>query len=101
MKKLYVVLLFILLNLSVFAKEKIDTETFNGFGRYIKTFEINDEAPIEQYDYDTFEQEAMEDVAKRYEENAVELKLDDDSYNSLNILNHERLFSLRINEDKL
>lgn len=105
MKKILTgICLFLLITPSVFAKEgeKLDVKShsFMDLGRYVETLEINDEKPessIEIRD-DGFEDEAITDVAKRYEENAVELKLDDIDDTALDDVNNTRLFKLKVNE---
>jgi len=107
MKKILCLLLFIFVSCQyVCAKtaEKLDVKSnsFMDLGRYIETLEIND-APDENIQNtdetdDSFEEEAIFDVAKRYEENAIELKLDDVDDKALNVVNNDRIFKLRINE---
>ena len=80
-----------------------NTENPNDFmelGKYKETFEINESNDKIQTieDDDEFEAEAITDIAKRYEQNAVELKLDDTDEDSLSDINSERLFKLRVNE---
>lgn len=72
-------------------------------GRYIETLEINDEVPeVEQKKVEevNFEEKAIIDVSKRYEEQAVELKLDDVNDVALDDVNSDRVFKLRINENQ-
>ena len=89
----------------VFAKtqEKFDVKSnsFMELGRYIETLEINDEVPeeeAEEVEEDTFEEESIIDVAKRYEANAVELNLSDLADSALDDVNSDRVFKLRVNE---
>ncbi len=73
-------------------------------GRYIETLEINErenEAEDKpQIQTDSFEEEAIIDVAKRYEENAIELNLDTIDDDALNTVNNDRIFKLKINENQ-
>lgn len=74
---------------------------FMEFGKYIQTFEINDEdekEPIKIREYENFEEESINEITKRYEENAVELKLDNIDEEALNTVNNERIFKLEVNE---
>lgn len=109
MKKIFIVLIVCLFALPGFAKtqEKLDVKSgsFIDLGRYIETLEINEEENQEENDatetknYDeTFEETAIIDVAKRYEENAIELNLDDVNDKALDIVNNTEVFKLQINE---
>ncbi len=109
MRKLFAIFTIILLfSPSAFAKndEKFDVNKggFIDFGRYVETLEINDEtipdkdAITENETFSEFEDNAIEDVAKRYEGNAVELKLDDINDGALANINNDRIFKLKINE---
>lgn len=74
---------------------------FKTFGKYIQTFEINDEKNNELVKIqknDNFEEESINEISKRYEENAVELKLDNIDEEVLNTVNNERIFKLEVNE---
>ena len=108
MKKILWITLFIFIfSPYSYAKtaEKLDVKSnsFMDLGRYIETLEVND-VPIENINEqntvdDNFEEEAIQEVARRYEANAVELKLDDNSADeALDIVNSSRIFKLRINE---
>ena len=99
--------LFILLFLSPFCYAKggdkldVNSKSFMELGRYIETLEINDEQPIQEEEKvidDDFEEKAIVDVAKRYEANAVELKLDSVSDRVLDDVNSDRIFKLKVNE---
>lgn len=85
-------------------KLNVKSSSFIELGRYIETLEINEKEEessneiIIKTDDKSFEQEAIEDVAKRYEKNTIELKLDEIDDNALNIVNDSRLFKLKINE---
>ena len=103
-KRVFILIILILFGTSAFSKEKFDASngSFLEFGRYIETLEINDEEEEQPYSTDEeqnkFEEEAIYDVAKRYEENAVELKLNEFNDKSLYAINESRMFQLRINE---
>ncbi len=75
---------------------------FTDLGRYVETLEINEEESIqniqEENSDDNFENEAIENVLKRYEENTVELKLDDVNDEAINTVNSSRIFQLKVNE---
>lgn len=104
MKRVIVSLFLILLACPAFAKtEKLDVKSnsFMDLGRYVETLEINDEKPeIENTTKNDalFEEQAIQDIAKRYESQAVELKLDDVADYSLNDVNNGRVFKLKVNE---
>lgn len=90
---------------SAFSKsnEKLDvkSQSFMDLGRYVETLEINEKTdvkPKEAVFDDNFEEEAILDVAKRYENNAVELKLDDIDVGALDSVNSDRVFKLKVNE---
>ena len=83
--------------------EKLDvnSKSFIDLGRYIETLEINDEqAVVEEAKVieDDFEEKSIIDVAKRYEANAVELKLDSIADDVLEDVNSDRIFKLKVNE---
>ena len=74
-------------------------------GRYIETLEINEKEEFEEKTEikietkeDNFENEAILDITKRYEENAIELKLDEINDDALDIVNNDRVYKLKINE---
>lgn len=107
MKKLLLLSLVTLISLPVMAKssEKLDvkSQSFMDLGRYVETLDINEstEEETQNPDFDnddSFENDAMIDVAKRYEANAIELKLDDNSSDSLDLVNNDRVFKLKVNE---
>ncbi len=105
MKKFLSVVILIFFTLqSAFCKgnEKPDlkTNSFMDLGRYVETLEINDENSQLQeiIKDDNFEEEAMIDVLKRFEDNAVELNLTDISNDALNAVNSDRIFKLKVNE---
>lgn len=83
--------------------EKLDvnSNSFMDLGRFVETLEINDEEPetIEETKNQDilFEEQAIKDVAKRYEAQAVELKLDDVADESLNEVNGS-VFKLKVNQ---
>ncbi len=85
-------------------KLNVKSGNFMDLGRYVETLEINetidDNLEEQSSEYDDFEEEAMSDVIRRYEENAVELKLDEVSDSSLDMVNSDRVFKLKINEAK-
>lgn len=102
-----ILILFFSVNSAVAKTEKFDvnSQSFIDFGRYVETLEINDEEPVVEEknnntSVDTFEEEAIIDVAKRYETQAVELKLDDVNDLALDDVNSDRVFKLRINENQ-
>lgn len=89
-----------------FAKgtEKFDVKdgSFLDFGRYIETFEINDEEEIleENLKEDTseeFEQAAIKEIEDRFNSNTVSLNLNTND-DSLSDVNYDRVFRLRVNE---
>lgn len=106
MKKVFVFLVLIIISSGSqqgVCAEKLDvrSNSFIDLGKYVETLEINEKEPQEikkEEKDDTFEQEAILDVAKRYEKNAVELKLDEIDADALDIVNSERIFKLRVNE---
>ncbi|MCD7780765.1 MAG: hypothetical protein LUH05_08865 [Candidatus Gastranaerophilales bacterium] len=84
-------------------KLNVKSNSFMDLGRYVETLEVNDEYIEEEnkndnVEEDTFEEEAMSEVVRRYEENAVELNLTDISDSAINEINSERIFKLRVNE---
>lgn len=89
----------------VFA-EKLDvkSQSFMDLGRYVETLEINDKTSVDNSEEtqkiieENFEEEAILNVSKRYEQNAVELKLDDVDDSVLDVVNSDRVFKIRINE---
>ena len=104
MKKIIFIFMLILFTANTSFAQNNDLSDFKKLDRYIETFEINDEIPNtpENTDNDItdeeFEQQAIENISKRYEENAVELKLDDVDDSALSDVNGERLFKLKVNE---
>lgn len=104
-KVLISILLFLFVFNPAFSKENekldVNSSSFLDFGRYIETLEINEAKEtnqVEEIQDDSFEEEAILDVAKRYEENAVSLKLDDIDDDALTSINNGRVFKLKINE---
>lgn len=104
-KVLLSILLFIFIITPALSKgnEKLDvnSSSFIDFGRYIETLEINEQNETtdnKESQDDNFEDEAILDVAKRYEENSVSLKLDDIDDDALTNINNNRIFKLEINE---
>ena len=100
MKKYICLLIFFVLTVSpALSKAGNDSnpKNFTDLGRYIETMEINEEVEPEQEE-DNFEEEAIIDVAKRYESNAVELKLDNVNDEALEAVNNSRVFQLKVNE---
>ena len=116
MKKIVIVLFSVFFVFSpAYSKseEKLDlkSQSFMDLGRYVETLEINEasEEEMKQEAFEEtqenindyiFEEEARLDIAKRYEENAVELNLNDIDDTAINTVNNENLFKLRINETK-
>ncbi len=106
-KLLLSILSFIFIFNPAFSKvnEKLDvnSSSFMDFGRYIETLEINEpdeSSKNEEIQEDNFEEEAILDLTKRYEENAVSLKLDDIDDDALTSVNNDRVFRLKVNETK-
>ncbi len=109
MKKIFLLIIlfcFVLYPVSAKEDEKLDvnSQSFLDLGHYVETLEINDQADVnlqeKAVDAENFEDEAIIDVAKRYEENSVELKLDDVDDRVLDDINSERVFKLKVNETK-
>ena len=109
MKKYLLVLTIILTistSLPAFCSEKLNvkSQSFMDLGKYVETLEINEKNKEEEIEtkqdtqIDTFEEEAIIDVAKRYEENAIELKLDEIDDDALDVVNNDRVFKLKVNE---
>ncbi len=109
MKKIFIILVVSLLfQHTGFSKENeklnVNSQSFMDLSRYVETFETNEaqddtlNEEEENISDINFEQEAINDLAKRYENNAVELKLDDDSSIGINDVNSPRIFSLKVNE---
>lgn len=104
-KVFFSILLLMLVSIPAFSKnnEKLDVNSsgFMDFGRYIETLEINEpekNIKTEEIQENNFEDEAILDIARRYEENAVSLKLDDIDDNAINSVNNDRVFRLKVNE---
>lgn len=102
MKKYIFLLIFFIFTVSpALSKGGKDSnpQNFTDLGRYIETMEINEDSENEKKeDEDDFEETAIIDVAKRYENNAVELKLDNINDEALETVNNDRVFQLRVNE---
>ncbi|MBQ4078988.1 hypothetical protein IJD15_07400 [bacterium] len=107
MKKfLWFFIFFVSLNtLHADCSDKLDSknQSFMDLGRYIETLEINErDENIDEINNtssdNSFEEEAIKNVAQRYEENAIELKLDEIDDDALDVVNNERVFKLKINE---
>lgn len=106
MNKIFIILFLIFITSAPgFAKSKekldINSDSFMDLGRFIETLEINDERPIPQElvtQNEDFEEKAIIDVAKRYEDHSVELCLDEIDDDALTDINSNRLFKLSINE---
>ncbi len=100
-KFLCLLLVSVIFTLPSFSKVRNESnpQNFSDLGRYIETLET-DESDIKYNteNQDNFEEEAIIDVAKRYESNAVELKLEDRSEEALDAVNSERIFKLKVNE---
>ncbi len=106
---LNILILIFIANPSFAKVDKLDvkSQSFMDLGRYIETLEINDETPVvepqkEQKSIDDtdFEEKAIIDVSKRYEEQAVELKLDDVNEVALENINSDRVFKIHVNENQ-
>ena len=82
-------------------KLDVKSNSFTDLGNYVETLELNDTSSNKEddlLDYDDFEDEAIQDVAKRFEANSVELKLDNDNDERINTVNNDRIFKLKVNE---
>ncbi|MBQ9245420.1 hypothetical protein IJ182_04035 [bacterium] len=108
-KSLVILIILAVVNCSALAKtgDKLDVDNagFMELGRYIETFETNDEADdntqeINNQEEEIFEEEAIEDITKRYEANAIELKLDNNYDETMQSFNNTRIYKLRVNEDQ-
>ncbi len=110
MKKcVYLGLILLFLAQCSFAAEKdiffdVKSGDFSDFGKYVETFETenkkdNDLSEIKNSD-ENFEAEAIKDLVKRYEKNAVELNLDEVNDEAIGDINSTRLLKLKVNEDK-
>ncbi len=103
MKRLVSTLIFMVFIINpVLAKnaEKLDVKSnsFMDLGRYVETLELNGTDENESETADDFEETAIQEVFQRYEGNAVELKLDNNSDDAINSLNSARVFKLKVNE---
>lgn len=105
-KCLFIFFILILFPSLCFAKggEKYDVKEggFLDLGRYIETFEINDEEPVEEEnlkeeDTEEFEQAAIKEITERFNNNTVNLNLNSND-DSLADVNYDRVFKLRVNE---
>ena len=105
-RRLLSILILIFICCPSFAKtDKLDvkSQSFMDLGKYIETLEINDETPVQEQktvDEKSFEEDAIIEISKRYEEQAVELKLDDINDGALEDINSDRIFKLRVNENQ-
>ena len=108
MKKMVLVLiLYISIVLVSIGKEEeklnVESKSFMDLGRYVETLELNETSNNNEEGYERenrFEEEAIQEVARRYEENAVELKLDNTNEEGINSINGENVFKLKINESQ-
>ena len=106
MKKILFIFILLILVIPAYAKEneKLDvkSQSFMDLGRYVETLEINENTNDDMSEKiiqdDNFEEEAIIDVAKRYEENSVELNLNDVDDTALEEVNSDRVFKLKVNE---
>lgn len=106
MKKILFIFILLIFVIPAYAKEneKLDvkSQSFMDLGRYVETLEINentnDDSSEKIIQDDNFEEEAIIDVAKRYEENSVELNLNDVDDKALDEVNSDRVFKLKVNE---
>ncbi len=95
---------FIINPISAKEIEKLDVQSksFIDLGRYVETLEINEKSNEDEVSEtiqdDNFEEEAIIDVAKRYEANSVELNLDEIDDSALEDVNNDRVFKLKVNE---
>lgn len=105
-KCLFIFFILFLMPTFCFAKsgEKYDVKEggFLDFGRYVETFEINDEVEEEQDvlkedDSEEFEQAAIKEIADRFNSNTVNLNLNTTD-DSLSDVNYDRVFKLKVNE---
>lgn len=93
-------LIYLIISHAGYCKNTENPDNFLDIGRYKETFEINEQSEDikTKEDDEIFEQQAITDIEKIYEQNAVELKLDDIAEENLGNVNSERLFKLRVNE---
>ena len=107
MKKLiYCFILNIFLTCPAFCANQssfnVNNNSFIDFGRYVETFQINDDSAEDINNTDNlnedFEINSASDVAERYEDNAVELKLDDINDSALSDINSQRIYKLKVNK---
>ena len=106
MKKILFIFILLIFVIPAYAKEneKLDvkSQSFMDLGRYVETLEINentnDDSSEKIIQDDNFEEEAIIDVAKRYEEDSVELNLNDVDDTALEEVNSDRVFKLKVNE---
>ncbi len=78
-----------------------EIDNFSELGRFVRTLEANDDNMQDnttENDNSNFENEAIEDVLKFYDKNAVELKLDNVNDEAINAVNGSRIFRLKVNE---
>ena len=103
-KKFLIIYILLILSNIGYAKDsdKLDVNSagFIDLSNYAEKVKskpaINEEMSNEQAA--DFEQQAIKEVAKRYENNAVELKLDDIDDSAVYEVNENRLFKLHVNE---
>ncbi len=105
-KKLLIIFAFMMFFGIASAKdsEKLDVNSagFMDLGNYAEkinsadVMKENEELSNEQAA--DFEQQAIEEIARRYEENAIELNLDDVDSSALDSVNNDRIFKLHVNE---
>lgn len=114
-KVFFLLFLIFFLNSLVYAKQDLKLDVNSGsfleLGRYVQTLEINEKTETKinsekqtmqenvQQEHESFEKETLQDIAKKYEEQAVELTFDDEEEKDvLSEINQDRLFKLKINE---
>lgn len=101
MKKVIILLITAIIPMvPAFAKQDKTPDNFADLGRYIETFETNEPDINTAEAEEEFEEQAIDDVSRRYEDNIIELKLDEINDNAIKSVNKERVFRIRINEDK-
>jgi hypothetical protein len=105
MRKILVLVILFVVIIPAIAKESDSlnskSSNFLDLGRYIETLETNEDfkkKPTIIQEDEEFEEEAIKEVVRRYEENAVELRVDEVNETALNEVNSDRIFKLKINE---
>lgn len=108
MKRYFILLTLLFISLTGYCSDNSENnkfgENFSDFGRYVATLETSEgeysDLSIPDEPENDFEEISANDVLKRYEDNAVELKVNDSKDAVLNSLNSDRLDKIKINETK-